>query len=68
MDEPIIFEPLFMERVWGDRRLVVEARRMNNLSDQVEITPMLRLIHSRYFVENGVNNAKQARFNFMYIF
>ncbi len=48
--------------------LVVEARRMNNLSDQTEITPMLRFIHSRYFVEIGVNNAKQTRFNFMYIF
>ena len=48
--------------------LVVEARRMNNLSDQTEITPMLRLIHKRYFVELGVNNANQTRFNFMYIF
>ena len=48
--------------------LVVEARRMNGLSDQTEITPMLRLIHSRYFVEIGVNNSNQARFNFMYIF
>ncbi len=48
--------------------LVVEARRMNGLSDQIEITPMLRLIHSRFFVEIGVNNAKQTRFNFMYIF
>lgn len=48
--------------------LIVEARRMNNLSDQTEITPMLRLIHKRYFVELGVNNANQTRFNFMYIF
>ena len=48
--------------------LVVEARRMNSLSDQIEITPMLRFIHSRYFVEIGVNNARQTRFNFMYIF
>jgi hypothetical protein len=29
---------------------------------------MLRLIHNRYFVEFGVNNMKQGRFNFMYIF
>lgn len=48
--------------------LVVEARRMRGLSDKTEITPMLRLIHSRYFVEFGVNQMKQGRFNFMYIF
>ena len=48
--------------------LVLEARRMNNLSDQTEITPMLRFIHSRYFVEIGMNQANQGRFNFMYIF
>lgn len=47
---------------------IVEARRMRGLSDRAEITPMLRLIHNRYFVEFGVNNASQARFNFMYIF
>ena len=41
---------------------------MNNLSDQTEITPMLRFIHKRYFVEVGVNNTNQTRFNFMYIF
>ena len=48
--------------------LIVEARRMRGLSEKVEITPMLRLIHNRYFVEFGVNNSKQGRFNFMYIF
>jgi hypothetical protein len=48
--------------------LVLEARRMRGLSDKTEITPMLRLIHNRYFVELGVNNARQARANFMYIF
>ncbi len=48
--------------------LVVEARRMRGLSDETEITPMLRLIHKRYFVELGVNQMKQGRFNFMYIF
>jgi hypothetical protein len=48
--------------------LVVEARRMRGLSDDTEITPMLRLIHNRYFVELGVNQMKQGRFNFMYIF
>jgi hypothetical protein len=48
--------------------LIVEARRMRGLSDSTEITPMLRLINKRYFVEVGVNQMKQARFNFMYIF
>lgn len=48
--------------------IVVEARRMRGLSDMTEITPMLRLIHNRYFVEAGVNNSKQLRFNFMYTF
>ena len=48
--------------------LIVEARRMRGLSEGTEITPMLRLIHNRYFVEFGINNMKQGRFNFMYIF
>jgi hypothetical protein len=48
--------------------LIVEARRMRGLSEKTEITPMLRLIHNRYFVEFGVNNMRQGRFNFMYIF
>lgn len=47
---------------------LVEVRRMRNLSDKTEVTPMLRLIHNRYFVEFGVNNMSQARFNIMYIF
>ncbi|MES2952614.1 MAG: hypothetical protein V4858_29145 [Pseudomonadota bacterium] len=48
--------------------LILEVRRMRDLSDQTEVTPMLRLIHKRYFVELGVNTASQARMNFMYIF
>ncbi|TAG35868.1 MAG: hypothetical protein EAZ34_02475 [Polaromonas sp.] len=48
--------------------LVVEARRMRGLSEKTEITPMLRLIHKRYFVELGVSSMRQARANFMYIF
>jgi hypothetical protein len=47
---------------------IVEVRRMNGLSDKTEVTPMLRLIHNRYFVEFGVNNSSQGRINFMYIF
>ena len=48
--------------------LILEARNMNGLSDKVEITPMLRLINKRFFVEAGINNSSQPRFNFMYIF
>ena len=48
--------------------LILEARRMRGLSGKTEITPMLRFIDKRYFVEVGVNNMKQGRFNFMYIF
>jgi hypothetical protein len=48
--------------------IVLEVRRMRGLSERTEITPMLRLIHQRYFVEFGVNNSSQVRMNFMYIF
>jgi hypothetical protein len=48
--------------------LIVEARRMKNLSDATEITPMLRVIHNRYFVEAGYSNQKQLRFNVMFNF
>ncbi len=47
---------------------ILEVRRMRGLTDKTEVTPMLRLIHNRYFVEFGVNNSSQARVNFMYIF
>ncbi|MES2989945.1 MAG: hypothetical protein V4844_00880 [Pseudomonadota bacterium] len=48
--------------------LLVEARRMRGLSDKTEITPMLRFIHNRYFVELGINTDRQARASFMYVF
>nr|WP_315430411.1 hypothetical protein [uncultured Albidiferax sp.] len=48
--------------------LVVEARRMRGLSERTEVTPMLRLVHKRYFVELGVNQQREARANFMFIF
>ncbi len=48
--------------------LVLEARRMAGLSDKTEVTPMLRLIHNRFFIELGVSNSAQGRINFMYIF
>ena len=47
---------------------ILEARRMRGLSEKTEVTPMVRLIHNRYFIEAGVSTDKQARFNFMYIF
>jgi hypothetical protein len=49
--------------------LIVEARRMRDLSDKTEITPMLRLIHNRYFLELGSTlgsaQERQARVNLM---
>jgi hypothetical protein len=48
--------------------LIVEARYMNDLSERIEVTPMLRLINRNYFVEAGANNFGQPRLNFMYIF
>ena len=48
--------------------LVLEARRMQGLSGKTEVTPMLRLIHNRYFVELGINTDSQVRTNFMYTF
>jgi hypothetical protein len=47
---------------------ILEARNMNGLSEKIEVTPMLRLISKNYFVEAGVNNAREPRFNFMYVF
>lgn len=47
---------------------VLEARRMHDLSDRTEITPMLRLVNKGFFVEAGVNNAHLPRLNFMVIF
>lgn len=48
--------------------LILEIRRMRGLSGKAEVTPLLRLIHNRYFVELGVSSASQVRANFMYIF
>ena len=48
--------------------LILEARNMNGLSEKIEVTPMLRLINKNFFIEAGVNNSREPRFNFMYIF
>ncbi len=47
---------------------IVESQRTNGLSERIENTPMIRLIHKSYFVEAGYSDMQQARFNFMYIF
>ena len=48
--------------------LIVEARRMSMVSSAFEVTPMLRLIHNRFFVEAGANFHGQPRLSFMYIY
>ena len=48
--------------------IVLEARRMRDLSEKTEITPLLRLVHKRFFAEAGVNNSRQARASLMYVF
>lgn len=48
--------------------IVLEARRMRGLSDELELTPMLRFINKQFFAEVGVNQHRQGRFNLMYIF
>lgn len=47
---------------------ILEGRHMNGLSDKIEVTPMLRLINKSFFVEAGVNNSREPRLNFMFIF
>ena len=48
--------------------LILEARHLRGPSDKVEITPMLRLVNKRFFIEGGVSNNRDMRFNFTYIF
>ena len=48
--------------------LIVEARRMSMVSNAYEVTPMLRLIHNRFFVEAGANLDGQPRVSFMYVY
>jgi hypothetical protein len=47
---------------------VVELRRTRGLTDKLEVTPMLRLIHNRYMFEAGVSNLGQPRANLMVVF
>jgi hypothetical protein len=45
--------------------IVLEVRRSRGLTDKNEITPMLRLIHKRYFLELGVSDSSQFRASLM---
>jgi hypothetical protein len=48
--------------------LIVEIRKMSMVSSQYEVTPMIRLIHNRFFVEAGANLQGQPRLSFMYVY
>jgi len=48
--------------------LIVDARRMVGLYDGWEVTPMLRIIHKRFFIEGGVSDRGNLRANLMVTF
>jgi hypothetical protein len=48
--------------------LIVDARRMVGLYDGWEVTPMLRIIHKRFFIEGGVSDRGNVRANLMITF
>lgn len=48
--------------------IIVEARRMSMVSNAYEVTPMLRLIHNRFFIEAGANLDGQPRLSLMYVY
>lgn len=45
--------------------IVIEARRIEVESKQYEFTPLIRVIHNKYFIEAGANLSGHLRFNFM---
>ena len=47
---------------------ILETKYTNQMSDKIEVIPMLRLINKNIFVEGGVNNSGQPRLNLMYTF
>ena len=47
---------------------MLDLKRTRELSDKIEVTPTLRLIHNRYFVELGVNTSGDLRASFMYLY
>lgn len=48
--------------------LIVDAKRMVGLYDGWEVTPMLRIIHKRFFIEGGVSDRGNVRANLMITF
>ena len=47
---------------------ILETKYTNQISDKIEVIPMLRLINKNIFVEGGMNNSGQPRLNLMYTF
>ena len=47
---------------------ILETKYTNQISDKIEVIPMLRLINKNIFVEGGVNNSGQPRLNLMVTF
>jgi hypothetical protein len=47
---------------------ILETRYTNQISDKIEVIPMLRFINKNIFVEGGVNNSGQPRLNLMVTF
>ena len=47
---------------------ILETKYTNQISDKIEVRPMLRLINKNIFVEGGMNNSGQPRLNLMYTF
>ncbi len=48
--------------------LIVDAKRMVGLYEGWEVTPMLRIIHKRFFVEGGISDRGNVRANLMITF
>jgi len=48
--------------------LIVDAKRMVGLYDGWEVTPMLRVIHKRFFIEGGISDRGNVRANLMITF
>ena len=47
---------------------ILETKYTNQISDKIEVIPMLRLINKNIFIEGGMNNSGQPRLNLMYTF
>jgi hypothetical protein len=47
---------------------ILETKYTNQISDKIEVIPMLRLINKNIFLEGGVNNSGQPRLNLMHTF